>query len=214
MPNLTQDYQRLLDAAAVELPGATDAAIKQALYEVMHEFFEETNCWTERISVPIVANTTTYTLAIAEGGEFMRLMDLLNSHNIGQPVISDVVGNITLRDTPNAADTWTAIISKTIGIPVDREGKPEIPEWVVSRWRTVLSAGLLGRMMMQPKKPYYNQTMGQYWLRRFRNRLGNVKSANIHGNLYGANTWRYPTSFATRGQRSGSGGTDQSFGSD
>lgn len=212
MPNLTQDYERLINQAIVELPGASDAGIRQALYEIMHEFFTETDVWQEEISVSVVADTVDYTLTIAEGGEFVRLLALVNSAGAGQPAISDMVGNITLRDTPSAAATWTATISKTIGIPVDREGKPLIPNWVISRWEPVISAGLIGRMMMQNKKPYSDKIGAQYWLRRFRNGLGNVKSAILHGNLKGANTWSYPRGFAmTRGSQR-SGGTDTSFG--
>lgn len=211
MPNLTQDYERLVNQAIVELPGASDAGIRQALFEVFHEFFNETLCWRESVSVSIVAGTVTYNLTLAEGGEFIMLISLVNSNNSPQAAVSDLVGTITLRNTPISAGTFTAVVAKTIGIPVDREGKPMIPEWTISRFEPIIIAGLLGRLMMQPKKPYSDTSKATYHLKRFRNQMGNVKSAVLHGNLQGANTWRYPQAFATRGQRSVSG-TDQSFG--
>lgn len=213
MPNLTQDYANFINQAIVELPSASDAGIRQALFEVMHEFFEETLAWQETISVPIVANTTTYTLVPAEAGEFLQVISLLNTKNTPQPFSADLVGVITLRDTPNSADTWSATIAKTVGLPLGKDGTPIIPEWTISRWRTVLSAGLFGRLMMQSRKPYTNPTTGQYWLRRFRNRMGNVKSALAHGNQFGANRWRFPGSYSTRTQRGGNG-SDQAFGGD
>lgn len=214
MPQLVHEYARLVNQAIVEVFGATDAGIKQALYEVLHEFFQETNVWQERISVPIVSGTTTYTILPIEGGEFVRLLVLLDTNSTGIACVTDMVGTITLRDTPSASTTYTATIAKTIGIPVDRDGKPEIPDWTFSRFYPAVMAGLLGRLYMQPKKPYSNPAMAAYHLKRFRNFLGTVKSAVIHGNLQGANTWRYPTAWSTSraSQRFGSGGTDQSFG--
>lgn len=214
MPQIVLDYARLINQAIVELPGASDQGIRQALFEVFHEFFTTTNSWQETITVSIVANTVAYSLVIAESGEFVRLLDLLDTNGTPQPAISDMVGNITLRDIPSAAATWSAIISKTVGSPLERDGKPQIPDWTVSRWEPVLSAGLLGRMMMQSRKPFSNQPLGRYWLQKFRNGMGEVKSAVIHGGLYGANTWSYPRGFRMQraSQRFGSGGTDQSFG--
>jgi hypothetical protein len=214
MPQLVQDYQRLINQAVVELPGATDAGIRQALFEVFHTFFTETNSWQETITVAVLAGVTEYNLVIAEGGEFVRLLSLVDTNDIGQPAVTDMVGVLTLRDTPNTAATFTATIAKTIGVPVDREGKPEIPEWVVARWEPVLSAGLLSRMMIQNKKPYSDKIGATFWGRRFLNGLGSVKSAVLHGNLQGANTWSYPRGFAMSrtSQRMGSGGTDTSFG--
>lgn len=215
MPQAVQDTNRLLNDATVQVVGATDAGLRQALFGVMHEFFTRTNSWQENINISIVANSKgPYRLVIAEGGEFHQLLALVNTKSSAQPAVADMSGNITLRDTPNSADTWTAQIAKTIGTPIDRDGKPQFPDWVIARFYPCVLAGLMGNMFMQPKKPYTNPTMGAYELKKFRNLLGEVKSAVIHGNLYSANTWRYPTAFATRSQRSGSGGTDNSFGSD
>lgn len=214
MPNLIQDYQRLTNEAIVEVTGASDALIMATLYEVFHEWFTETNSWLERITIPIVAGTTEYDLIPVEGGEFVQVINIVDTNNSPQPIISDVVGHITLRDTPNSAATWTATVAKTIGIPVDRDGKPEVPEWTISRWFPYIKAGLIGTLFMQPKKPYSNPQLGQYNLKKFRNGLGIAKSAALHGHSYGKNAWMYPQAWRTRGQQSGgSGGNDRSFGS-
>lgn len=214
MPQLVHDYARLINQAIVEVYGATDAGIRQALYEVLHEFFQETNAWQECISVAITAGTTTYTLLPIEGGEFVRLMALLDSNQSGIAAVTDMVGTITLRDTPANSATYTATIAKTIGIPVDRDGKPEIPDWTISRFYPIVMSGLLSHLYMQPKKPYTNPTLGSYHGKKFMNGLGKVKSAVIHGNLQGAQTWRFPSAWqnSASSQRFGSGGTDQSFG--
>lgn len=211
MPQPTQDLARFVNQLIVELPGTTDAGIRQAMFEVFHEFFDNTNAWQETIDVPIVANTTVYTLTPVETGEFVRLLGLVNSAGSAQPAVADMVGILTLRDTPNAADTWTATVAKTISSTLDSDGEPVIPEWPIARFAPCLSAGVRGVMMMQAKKPYTNPALGKYHLQRYRNFMGAVKSAVIHGNTYGANTWRFPASFATHSQRTGNG-TDTSFG--
>jgi hypothetical protein len=182
------------------------------LFEVLHEFFEKTNAWQESITVRIVADRTTpYRLTVAEGGVFVRLMALLDADNVPQPAVTDMEGTMTLRDTPNSAATWTAVVAKTISIPVDREGKPQIPEWTIARWYPTIMAGLNGHMMMQNKKPYSDGITGRRHRQRFLNDLGQVRTAVMHGNLHDAQNWRFPQGFVT-GSQSSRGGTDRSFG--
>lgn len=212
MSTLVQDYSRLVNQAIVECPGSSDAGIRAVLFDVFHEFFEETNCWQETITVPIVAATITYSLVCAQGGLFVRGLAARDTNNLPQSVTFDMEGLMTLRDTPNTATTWTVTVAKTVSTPLDRAGKPEIPAWIVGRFHSTVLAGLLGRLFMQPAKPYTNPGMGRYWLAKYRNNLGKVKSAVLHGNAFNANNWQFPQTFQTRNQKSGAGGSDTSFG--
>lgn len=212
MPNLTQEYARFINQLRVELPGATDAGIYQAMYSVFHEFFENTNAWQEDINVSVVTDETVYQLTVAEGGEFKRVLAIVNED--GSPVGTfkcNLTGLVTFKNAPSAAAVWVATVSKTIGIPVDRDGKPQVPDFAFAQFYVCLVAGVLGRMMLQPRKPYHNPRLAQMHWGRFRNLMGDVKTAVAKGNLFDAQSWRFPTSFSTRSQR-GSHGTDQSFG--
>lgn len=212
MPNLTQDYARFINELRVVLPGTSDPGIYQACFGVFHEFFETTNAWQEDINVAVVADETTYQLTVAEGGEFKRVLGLVNEN--GSPVGAfkcSLTGLVTLRNAPNAAAVWVATVSKTVGTPVDRDGKPMVPEWTFSQFYQCLIAGVLGRLMLQPRKPYSNLNSGRMEWARFRNLMGEAKQAVAKGNLFDAQSWRFPNAFATRSQRT-RGGSDTSFG--
>lgn len=213
MPNLTQDYSRFINELRVLLPGASDAGIYQAMFGVFHEFFETTNCWQEDINFAVVTDETVYQLVVAEGGELKRIMGIVT--DAGHPTgafKSNLTGMVTFKNSPSAAGVWVATVAKTIGTPVDRDGKPQVPEFTFAQFYQCLLAGVLGALCLQPKKPYTNPTLGRMQWGRFRNLMGDVKSAVAKGNIYDAQAWAFPQSFRSHTQRSSSrGGGDQRF---
>lgn len=212
MPNLTQDYARFINELRVELPGASDAGIYQAMFGVFHEFFETTNAWQEDINVAVIADDAIYQLTVAEGGEFKRIIGIVNEN--GSPVGAfkcDLTGLVTFKNAPIAAAVWVARVAKTVGTPVDRDGKPQVPEWTFAQFYQCLVAGVLGRLMMQPKKPYSNPNLARAHWGRFRNLMGDAKTAVAKGNTFDAQAWAFPRGFRTNSQRT-STGTDTSFG--
>lgn len=212
MPNLTQDYARFINELRVELPGATDAGIYQAMFNVFHEFFETTNAWQENINIAMVADETVYQLTVAEGGEFKRVIGIVNENSSPAGAFKcDLTGLVTFKNAPNTTAVWVARVAKTVGTPVDRDGKPQVPDFTFAQFYTGLIAGVLGRLMLQPKKPYSNPSLARVHWARFRNLMGDVRSAVIKGNVYDAQAWAFPQ-FARGSQRT-SHGTDTSFGS-
>lgn len=213
MPNLTQDYARFINELRVELPGASDAGIYLALFGVFHEFFETTNCWQEDVNFSVVTDETVYQLTIAEGGEFKRILAIVT--DAGHPTGAykcNLTGLVTFQNSPSAAAVWVATVAKTVGTPVDRDGKPQVPDFTFSQFYQCLIAGALGRLMLQPKKPYTNPNMGRAHWGRFRNLMGDVKQAVLKGNVFDAQAWAFPQSFRSHTQRSSSrGGGDQRF---
>lgn len=211
MPNFKHDYERLINQARVELPGASDAGIKQALFNVFHEFFTETSVWKEDVEVAIVVDTTEYDLNSEEPGEIVRLFSVVNGNGTEQAAtLSDDFTQVVLYHPVNVAQTYTVTVVKTVGLPITRDAMPEVPEWVLARWSPSFLDGLLGNMMMQKGKPYSDGQLAMYHLRRFRNALTVARSAGLRRNTFGKNVWVYPQSFSTRGQKSG--GNDASFG--
>ena len=59
-------------------------------------------------------------------------------------------------------------------------------------------SGLLGRMMSQPAKPYTNMQLSVYHMRRFRDGIARAKVEAMHQNVYRAQSWRFPQTFARR----------------
>jgi hypothetical protein len=212
MPSFKHDYDRLVNKARVELPGVSDAGIKQALFDVFHEFFTETSVWKEDIEVPIVVGTTAYDLFPEEPGEIVRLFTVTNENNTEQPaILSDDFSQVIIAYPVNVDQTYTVTVVKTVGLPITRDAMPEVPEWVLARWSTAIFDGLLGNLMMQKSKPYSDGQLAMYHLRRFRNALTVARAAGLRRNTFGKNVWAYPQNFRVRGQKSGSSGNDRSF---
>lgn len=210
MPSFKHDIERFLNLARVKLPGSTDAAIKQELFDTLHEWFSETAMWTEDITIAILANQGDYQLNCQEPGEIVTLGGAINKNGDAQPVDMPSIGVMHLRDIPSNADTWTARVIKVPGSNLSRWGVPEIPEWVLPKWGPYILDGLLGRMMGQINKPYTNERMALYHLRRFRGSITIGRAAALRANTYGVNAWAYPQAFRSRGQRGGvstAGGT-------
>ena len=80
---------RIFDTAKVYLPGALDIALQLEFHQLLNDFFQMTNCWTEDIQIPVIpvtpATTTylsdplqfTYTLTPTIGA-IVRMMWLVN----------------------------------------------------------------------------------------------------------------------------------------
>lgn len=211
MPNLTQDYARFVNDLRVQVVGATDAGLYQAMFGVFHEFFETTNAWREDINFATVAGDATYQLTVAEGGEFKRVLGIVTDQGTAPGAFKcDLTGLVTFKNAPNAVAVWVATVAKTVGTPVDRDGKPQVPDWTFSQFYQCLLAGVIGSLAMQPKKPYSNPVLARVQWGRFRNLMGDVKQAVAKGNLYDAQAWQFPR-FAGGSQRT-RGGSDTSFG--
>lgn len=213
MPSFKHDYARLQNLARVELAGASDAGILQALFEVLHEFFDTTNIWREDITVPIVTGTQEYTITSDQPGWFVRLLVVRDAGGVAQPVIMQEIGILTLRDPPGSDATWTATLAKTVDLPITRDALPEIPDWVLARWSPVILAGLKGHMMATTAKPYSDAKAAVFFEQKFRAGMVKAKAAAVHANTYGVNAWRYPQGFRVRGQRGGLSTTGTGFNS-
>lgn len=210
MADLKHDYARLLNLARVKLPGATDAAIKAELFEVLHEFTFETNVWYEDIPMTTAVGVTTYPLISDMPGEIVRLISLRDVNFNSWPASMPTVPIVTLSYRPNEVTqviALTARVARVPGTPVTRDGEtgslPDLPDELLPLYAPNILDGLLGRMMAHINKPYSNERMALYHLRRFRSSLTATRAAVIRQNAYGANSWNYPQTFRSRGQKGG-----------
>lgn len=203
MANLTHDYNRLINAARTELAGATDAGIKQALFDVLDEFFTVTSTWQENIDITLVVDQTEYHLVSPNPGAITRLWRLFDSGNVDQMATLDEDDVLTLRNLPNAVATWTARVVKTVGLPITRTAQPEVPEWTYEKYGRTILHGVLARMMAQQNKPYSDLRLSGYNSVKFRNGMVSARAKVLRGHLYNSQAWRYPQSFRSRGQQGG-----------
>ena len=202
---MTAEMNRLIDNAKIRLPGALDAAIQLELFSMLDEFLRETNAWTEDVpfdvepaSVPFQQDPFSYTYQITAAGEIVRLLGVFNAGGIKQNASMPVPGEIIIPNPPAGAEQFTARVSLTVRDPVDKDGFPSLPAWVMRKYGTDFLDGLLGRMMSQPAKPYTSLPLAAAHMRKFKSSTSKAIVETTKQNVYGAQNWRFPQTFNRR----------------
>lgn len=201
------EFQRLIDDARTQLPGSLVSAIRAELFACVKDFLDQTNVWYEKIDVPIVANTRTYTLTSPTQGRIIRLLNLYVSTDVDEkpcsPVRMDQPGVIILGQTPGASATWVAKVAKTVKDPVDADGNPDIPAWLVEKYWDCFAHGVYSGMHAQGGKPYSNPNMALFRRRQYLKLRNEARIDAIKGNVIGQATWAFPQTWGRGSQRMG-----------
>jgi hypothetical protein len=185
--------ERLMNDLRIRLPGARDEVIKQELFAAADEFFKISGVWREEVPFAVTTSATTYDIESEESfAQVHRLLKVVNGDDTPIYATMAVPSEVTLRDEPSVAATWTATVLLTIGQHVDSNGYPVIPTWLFEQFRESFLDGVLGRMMSQIAKPYTNERMSTYHLRRFRNAIAQARADAQRTFLVGAQNWQYP----------------------
>ncbi len=207
MPSASMN--RLMDNARVRLPGAIDATILAELFSVVKEFCVESNVWQQTFDIEVTAVQTsaltapddfTYTLYPPTGSLVTRLISVRDANT--SPVRASLVdpNAVLLERSPNEDQIYSVVAVLTVTDPVTRAGEPMAPDWIVERYTEALLDGVLARMMSQAAKPYTSPAMGALHYAMFKKAASQAKYQSQNGNVYGAQAWRYPRNFATRGR--------------
>lgn len=202
MPSLKHDYDRLENDLVNAVPGASVAGINQALFSVFKDFFDYTGSWEEDINVAITSGETEFELISDKVGEIYQLSVVRSS--AGFPInawLSQDRTQLVLRNAINTNDTFTATVKKTVGLPITREARSEIPDYILPIWGPVIFDGALARLFTQKNKAYHDLQASMLHLKRYEDGKRNVRSAVRHGHTYSSNTWRFPNGWRTRTQR-------------
>jgi hypothetical protein len=198
---MTADLNRLMDNLRIRLPGATDEVLKLEYFSAMDQFFSATNIWTEDIDFEVTNDNKTYYVTPSGVANIQRLMGVVNSDGVVVAALMKTPGEITLVEYPNQADTYTLQLALSVKDPVTRDGYPEFPDWILEKYGVDIIDGVLGRMMSQIAKPYSNERMAIYHMRRFQNTMAIAKVEAQHRNVYRGQSWRFPQNFARRRAR-------------
>lgn len=200
-----RELKQFLANAQTKLTGASESGIKAELYDVMKEFFEDSNCWREDITFLPVAGIADYSLAPAQDGQIIRLIGVWDDKGSPVEAFMPSFGVVTLLNTlsADAAANYTARVIKTVSLPITKDATPIVPAWTLGVYSIHILDGLVGKMMGQQQKAYSNNTLSTYHLRRFRTGIQLAKAAAEHANLQGAQNWSYPRGWGSRTQRGG-----------
>lgn len=194
----TNDINRLMDMLRMRLPGAIDDAIALELFAAMNEFFQNSNAWTEDISLNVDPSLQSYDLTPTYG-TINRLIYAINADDLPQSCAMQTPGTLDLQFAPSQAETWTVRVGLTVTDPTDRNGYPQFPAWFLNKYGNDILDGVLARMMSHPSKPYTNTAMAAYHAKRWQGSISQAKVEAQHKNVYRGQAWRFPV-FA-RGRR-------------
>lgn len=193
------ELNRLVDNLRVNLPGATDAAIRLELFNALNDFFQGSNAWREDIPLQVTSGVTSYDITPTGPAKVVQLMGVVDANKF--PVnaqIGLISGQLELNETPSTSAVYTAQVVLTVADPIDREGYPVFPIWVLSFYNNGIMSGVLARMMAQPAKPYSNAQMALYHQRVFASTIANARVEANRGFTYGSQRWRFPQQFNRR----------------
>lgn len=214
MPIQREDFQRFLNEAMLDLVGASEKGIKARLFTVIDDFCEDSRSWQEVLTVNVLAGTqsqpnTVYDLFPQQDGQIIYLIGVWDQNMVPQPAFmptvdqrASAVGQLNLVNYVNVNQPMTVTVAKTIDVTTDKD-MPIFSGTLFKRFRRTLLHGLTGLMMGEPNKSYSNQTLSLYHLRKFETGKAMARTVSNRQNTVGAQTWSFPQTFRTRGQRGG-----------
>jgi hypothetical protein len=194
-------WAKLLGEAKVSLMGVSDAQLKVQLFDVLHYFFENSNCWTERINFTVIPETLDYPLHTTQG-RILRLQAVLNQHNGVEQAVMPHIGTVRFLYPYSQTQPMTAIVVKTVTDPLCCY-PPNIPDWILPKHALVILHGILGSLMMIPAQSYSNPQLAQFYLKKFNDGVSGAFVSATKMNTIGVQTWMFPQGFRTSGQRGG-----------
>lgn len=205
MPLQRPSVDQFLNQCRMKLPGSSNAGLRAELFDVLKEFFEDSNAWTEDIQFQATAGVRDYTLAPLEDGQIIRLMGTWDEKGIPIPSFMRDFGTVRLACAPQNTPTskWFSRVVKNVALPTTSDDIPICPDWALNVYSIHVQDGLLGKMMTQENKSYSNATQGVYHLRRFRTGIQIARTAAIRANGVGNQEWAYPRGWGSITQRGG-----------
>ena len=203
----TAPWDHLYNDIKIAIPGMTDAVLKQVLFQVVKDFTDKTNAWYEDIPIPVEPNVFTYQFAPADKGIPNRVLLLYDpavganteKHWASTRVEMPRPGILTVGYSPSDPATWGLIVAKT---PIDPPTTDKFPDlgagiWIVDKYRDGLMAGVLGRAMAMPAKPFTNPALAKMYYQNYIAERGKARSDVAKGNVLGGQRWIYPQGWAT-----------------
>jgi hypothetical protein len=196
------DLNVVMNQCRIELTGVSDAMLKAQMFEVLDEFFRDTSSWRSQVTFNATSDTNLYDVIVDEG-QIIRLDKVTDSAGNFAPALMADIPTLSLQSAPNSAQTYTATVIQTVSLPLGSKGFPVAPEWVLQKWHLAIKHGIIGEIKSQNGKSYSDAPGAVYHLKKFRQMIGNVRSAVLRANTSGAQAWRFPQSFRSDSQRGG-----------
>jgi hypothetical protein len=219
----TRDFERLMNQVRVQCPGSSEGGAKGIMFDIIDEFFDVSNSWSEWISLSILPGAQIYAIYPQHGGMINRLVTALDSNQVVLPA------GITFGDAPasnanihvdppgvvlsltfpqNTSYSASVLVTKKTILPTGSDDIPDAPSWLFPLYARYILEGTVGTLMMQKGKSYTDFNNAPFHLKKFRDGMAVAKTATIRSGIFGGQSWGYPRLFRTNSQR---GGVSTSF---
>lgn len=182
---MADNKSTIIDNIRARVPGVLDGMIALELGNCVYEFLEMTNVWQEDVSLTTQPGVLTYSV-ITVDGEPVRLMGVKND---GRRIQCSFAPPDALSFP---TDLNTVSLVATFALVPDSTDALNVPEWLWLNYRNALIEGTLGRLMSQIAKPYANERMAIYHMRRFRNFAAQARVEAQRQYNYAAQAWAFP----------------------
>jgi hypothetical protein len=202
---MSADTDAWMTLLRTRLPGADDTTIETELNACLREFYTKSGLWVEEpTEMTLVDGTAEYDFstqttyipiflrwAKVDGTEIHQVTEAPSTTHTGvYQVLHGELGKLTLYPTPDSAANGKSLTVSFIVRPL--KDMSYIPDEAELVWFDQILDGTLGRMKIQPKKPYSDPAGAQYHLRRFR--AGMAQAREVARRKYSTKDaqFRYP----------------------
>lgn len=196
--------QYMYTRVRMEVLGASDALIRDKMYDTLDEFFNDSSVWQEVLAGNFIGNTTRYYLVPQHepAGVIFRLDGVYDMAGFPVPASMPEPPFIQLAYPPNQPNPAVIRVIKTLEIPHFGE-LPKVPYWVFDTYLPYLIAGVLSKLQAQPDRPYTDMKSAQINHYKFREGVMLARTNALRRNMFGRNSWVYPQQFRTTSQQGG-----------
>lgn len=198
---MNAELSRLMDNLRIRLPGAVDTVLKLELFNTLKEFFSDSSSWYQDVTFQVTPGELSYEIVPNGVCQVVRLYGVVNGEERAVNASWELPDTLHLYTEPSKADTYTARLILSVLDPTTREDYPVFPDWALQAYGNEIMDGVIGRMMSQAAKPYSNERLAIYHMRRFRAGVASARVDALRKYTYRAQAWRFPQTFARRKAR-------------
>jgi hypothetical protein len=204
---MSASFLRFYEDGSAFLPGAIWNAMQAQLFATLRDFFENTNIWNAEIDINVTPASNVYVLAPPAGTAIKRLLNLFNTTDTTKrwfwPATMAVPGTLVLARAVDQPYTLGAQVALYTLDPVDADGNPVFPTWILDNYFDCLFSGMLWRMYAQPQKTYSNAQLAATHRKLYLMGRGKALADVNRQNLYDSQTWGFPAALAVCGRQKG-----------
>ena len=192
-----EELERLMDNLRTRLPGARDVTIQLELFNVVRDYLDQTNIWSEDLEIQTRAGDLTYDLVPTGVASISRILSITDDENRIVQGSMDEDDVLTLVRDPDGK-VLTVKVALTTVDPTDRDGYPQAPDWLWSGHYEAILEGVLGRMMSHVAKPYSSERMAIFHMRNYSGAISAARVDWVRGKRFRTQAWRFPQTFTMR----------------